>query len=96
MFHWTDSKIKVHALYCTIALLLRALILRRTRQQGLQISLERLLNELDDLREVINIYPRQRGQKTDPHQTVLTKMTELQQRLVTILGLTTPGNTVLG
>ena len=34
LFHWTDSKIKVHGLYCTIALLLRALAYRRVRQAG--------------------------------------------------------------
>ena len=96
MFHWTDSKIKVHALYCTIALLLRALMLRRTRQAGLQISQERLLDELDALREVINVYPRQRGQKTDRRQTVLTKMTELKQRLVEILELRRQESAVLG
>src|SRR2546428_5522086 len=27
--HWTDSKIQVHGLYCTIAVLLRALLWRR-------------------------------------------------------------------
>jgi transposase len=96
MFHWTDSKIKVHALYCTIALLIRALMLRRIRDAGLQISLERLLNELDALREVINIYHRQRGQKTDRRQTVLTKMTELQQQLAEILELERGENAVLG
>jgi transposase len=96
MFHWTDSKIRVHALYCTIALLLRALISRRVRQAGLRISLDRLLNELDALREVVNFYPRQRGQKTDPGQAVLTKMTELQQRLVTILNLKREETVVLG
>ena len=37
MYHWTDSKIKVHALYCTIALLIRALMLRRTRKAGLSL-----------------------------------------------------------
>ena len=96
MFHWTDSKVKVHALYCTVALLIRALILRRTHQNGLHISLERLLNELDAVREVINIYPGHRGQKTDRRQTVMTKMTELQQRLVSILDLTTQENAILG
>ena len=96
MFHWTDSKIRVHALYCTVALLLRALMLRRTRQQGLHISLDRLLNELDCVREDENIYPRRRGQKTDRRQAVLTRMTELQQRLVTIFGLKSQETAVLG
>ena len=83
--HWTDSKIRVHALYCTIALLLRALMYRRVCQSGVKVSLLRLLTELDGIREVINILPGKRGKKVTPRRTVLTKMSELQQRLLDIL-----------
>jgi len=65
LHHWTDSKIKVHALYCTIALLLRALVMRRVRQAGLHISMKRIFSELDGIREVVNIYPRKRRQKVE-------------------------------
>ncbi len=83
--HWTDSKIRVHALYCTIALLLRALLYRRARQAGLNISLPRVLSELDGIREVVNIFPRKRRRKTERRHTVLTKTSELQQRLLSAL-----------
>jgi transposase len=85
MYHWTDSKIKVHALYCTIAVLLRALLWRRVRQAGMPISLKRLLGELENIREVVNIYPK-RG-KGERRQTVLSKRNEVQERLLSILGL---------
>src|SRR5437899_10565139 len=39
LHHWTDSKIQVHGLYCTIAVLLRALLWRRARQAGLRSSI---------------------------------------------------------
>jgi transposase len=87
MFHWTDSKIQVHALYCTIAVLLRALLWRRVRQAGLQISLKRLLGELQDIREIVNIYPARGKQKEARRQTVLSKRNELQERLLLLLGL---------
>lgn len=88
LHHWTDSKIRVHALYCTIALLLRALLYRRVHQEGLKISLPRVLSELDGIREVVNILPRHRRQKGEaPRHTVLTKTSELQQRLLTILNM---------
>jgi transposase len=87
MFHWTDSKIQVHALYCTIAVLLRALLWRRVRQAGLQISLKRLLGELQDIREIVNIYPARGKQKEARRQTVLSKRNELQERLLLVLGL---------
>lgn len=87
LLHWTDQKIRVHALYCTIALLLRALMLRRVRQAGLNLSMKRLLNELDAIREVINIYPAKGRKKTERVQTTLTKTTELQDNLMSILEL---------
>ena len=53
MLHWTDSKIKVHGLYCTIAVLVRALMSKRVRQNGLKLSMKRILQELDAIREVM-------------------------------------------
>lgn len=87
MNHWTEAKVKVHGFYCSVALLLRALALRRIRQSGLQISTKRMLSELDAIREVVNVYPRKARQKREQSQTVLTRTSELQDRLVSILGL---------
>jgi len=83
--HWTNSKIRVHALYCTIALLLRALLYRRVCQAGLKISLPRMLSELDGIREVVTIFPRQRRRKIERRHTLLTKTSDLQQRLLSAL-----------
>jgi transposase len=96
MYHWTDSKIRVHGLYCTIAMLLRGLLLRRIRRAGIDISMKRLLRELDDIREVINVYPPKRGQRAARQQTVLSKTNELQDRLLSILALHRPEEHVLG
>jgi len=96
LFHWTDSKIRVHGLYCTIALLLRALAYRRVRRAGLKISMKRMLSELNDIREVVNVYPRKRRQKVERQQTVLTKTSEIQQKLISILELEKEPNSVLG
>lgn len=96
LFHWTDSMVRVHALYCTIAVLLRALLLRRVKQAGLHLSMKRLLSELDAIREVVNVYRRKRGKKTAATQTVLTKTSELQQKLISILGMEKEENSVLG
>jgi len=96
LFHWTDSKIKVHALYCTIALLIRALAFRRVRQAGVQLSMKRMLSELNGIREVVNIYPRKRRKKVERKQTVLTKTSELQQKLISLLGLEKQPDAFLG
>jgi len=96
LHHWTDSKIRVHALYCTVAILLRRLLLRRARQQGIDLSMKRLLRELGSIREVVNVYPRKRGQRTPHQQTVLTRTNELQDRLLSILALSRPEERILG
>ena len=96
MNHWTDSKIQVHALYCSLALLLRALMWRRVKAAGLSLSTKRLLRELDDMRQVVNIYPKKRRQQIQRKQTVLSKTSELQDRLIEILGLGEEESAVLG
>ena len=66
-------------------MLLRALAHRRVKEAGINISMKRLLAELDEIKEVVVLYPRKRRAKTDPQHTVLSKTTELQQSLLSIL-----------
>jgi transposase len=96
MNHWTDSKIRVHGLYCTLALLLRGLLWRRIKVAEVNLPIGRLLSELDDLRQVINIFPKKRRQKVQRTQSVLTKTSELQENLIAILNLRKEENGVLG
>ncbi|MBC8489451.1 MAG: IS1634 family transposase, partial [Bacteroidetes bacterium] len=44
--HWTDQKIKVHGLYCTITLLIRALLQMKTNQENINLSMRRLHEKL--------------------------------------------------
>lgn len=94
LHHWTDSKIQVHGLYCTIALLLRALLWRRARQAGLRLSMSGLLERLGQLRQVINVFPTKRAGQPKPEQEVLTKRDETQSKLIEILGLQSPKSAV--
>jgi transposase len=94
--HWTDSKLRVHGLYCTMAQLLRSVMWRRVQRAGVKVSLKRLLRELDGIREVINVYPKPRKSGQQPQQTVLTRRSEAQERLVGILGLQREKHHVLG
>ncbi len=57
MFHWTDQKIRVHAFYCVLALLLASLLHRQTIQAGLRLSLVGGPRRLSSLQEVIALYP---------------------------------------
>ena len=85
--HWTDSKLRVLGLYCSMAQLLRSVMWRRVRRAGLNISLRRLLSQLEGIREVINLYPKRRKAAKIRQQTVLTRMSKVEKRLVEILGL---------
>lgn len=87
MNHWTNHNIQVHGLYCTIAVLLRSLMLRRVRDRGLELSMDRLWGELAEIREVINVFKRGRRKKNIPRQTALTKLNETQEKIFNILHL---------
>jgi len=87
MYHWTDSKIQVHAFYCVLALLLTALLQRELARQGLELSTNSILAELGKIQETLIIYPRRQGQKRHATATCLTRMSELQHRLYSRLDL---------
>jgi transposase len=87
MFHWTDSKIQVHAFYCVLALLLTSLLQRELARKGESLSINRMLEELGGIRETLIIYPRRQGQRQTPTTSCLTRMNELQQRLFSLLDL---------
>ena len=92
--HWTDSKIQVHGLYCTIAVLLRALLWRRARLAGLRLSMADLLAKLGQIQQVINVYPAKRAGQSVTEQSVLTKRDETQEKLIEILGLQMPKSAI--
>jgi transposase len=87
MFHWTDSKIQVHAFYCVLALLLTSLLQRELAGKGQPLSINRLLEELGGIRETLVVYPRRQGQRQASTAVCLTRMTALQQRLFSLLDL---------
>jgi len=87
MFHWTDSKIRVHAFYCVLGLLLVSLLQRRLHQEGLEMSLSRLMEGLASIKEVVLIYPQRPGQRQPRTVTCLSIMEEEPQRVYEILGL---------
>jgi len=57
MYHWTDSKIRVHGLICVMALLYLSILGRRLHRAGLAISLDRAVETLRDIRLAYCYYP---------------------------------------
>jgi len=87
MYHWTDSKIRVHAFYCMLGISMLKYIHRQAQPAWPGLSMENLLDELRQIQQFILLYPPQ-GEK-GPHRAavVLSKQTIPQQQLARVLGL---------
>ncbi len=83
--HWTDQKIRVHAFYCVLALLLSSLLRRTLAQKEILLSIPRMLAELSQIQEVALFY-----RTPDSHtQPVISysQMSTLQKQLLQVLDL---------
>lgn len=87
MFHWTDSKIRVHAFTCVLALTLSSLLQRALYQKGIDLSLPRMFELLGGIRETLVIYPKKQGQHHPSTARTLSTLTAEQEQLVTALDL---------
>jgi len=59
--HWTDQKVRVHALCCVIALLLASLLNKRLADRGLRMSIDRMFETLGTIREIHTLTSSGRG-----------------------------------
>lgn len=84
-FHWTDQKIRVHAFYCVLALLMVSLLQRELHQKGIDISAAEALESLTGIREVALFHNR--SQKNPAVTLDLTERDELQSQLFEALHL---------
>ncbi|MCD4741410.1 MAG: IS1634 family transposase [Desulfobacteraceae bacterium] len=79
MFLWTDQMIRVHGFYCSLAVMIRSLILKRINENGLKLSVNVLHEKLNSIKEVINVFPK--GRTT---QSVVSKLDGSQKKLFEI------------
>lgn len=86
LHHWTDQKIRVHAFYCVLALLLSSLLRRTLAHKGIAMSIVKILATLSKVKEVALFY------RTPPSRTEpvigLSALTPQQSRIVNALDLT--------
>jgi transposase len=86
MFHWTESKIRVHVFYCVLALTVAHLMRRQAHQSGLDLSVRQLLTNLAGIQETVLLYPT--GNKGRPRaQRILTDTNPTQARLFELFEL---------
>ncbi len=86
-FHWTDQKLRVHAFYCVLALLMLNLLRRKLAQAGIPLSTAKMMDALTDIHEVTLLYPGASGSQKPFARTVLADMDPTQRKIVETLGL---------
>jgi len=80
-YHWTDSKLSVHALYCFLALLLIRLLLLRLHERNLSIGVDLLTERLRGIHEALVVYANGAAQR------VITERSPEQEALFAALDL---------
>ena len=92
-FHWTDQKLRVHAFYCTLSLMIVSLIERHIRHAGIELDglplgSKLAMRLLTEIHETTLIYPPAGGRQGRPRaRTILADTDDTQQRLLDTLGL---------
>lgn len=74
-YHWTDTKLRVHALICFVGLLLIQIVLKRLRKHQVTIGVEHLMEQLRGIQETLMVYADGTSQR------VLAECTPQQEKL---------------
>src|SRR2546421_702063 len=87
IYHWTDQKIRVHALYGVASLMLVNLAWREADRAGMGLSPNEVMEALAAIQEVTLMYPPAKGQGRPRILRKLTRMDQTQQGLFELFGL---------
>jgi len=87
IYHWTDQKIRVHALYGVASLMLVNLAWREADRAGMGLSPNEVMEALAAIQEVTLIYPPAKGKGRPRILRRLTRMDQTQQELFELFGL---------
>ena len=87
MYHWTDSKIRVHAFYCMLGISLLNYLHAQMQKVCPGITVEQLKDELHDIKQYILLYPPQGDKGPYRTATIQDKLTLTQTMLAQAIGL---------
>ncbi|SRR6266496_52064 len=85
MFHFTESKIRVHVFYCVLALMVARLMIREAEHARMRMSVRELLGHLAGIQETLLLYQGERGRPRA--RRMLTEIDPTQRRLYDLFGL---------
>lgn len=80
-YHWTDSKLYVHALYCFLAMLMIRIVVLRLQERNLSIGVNFLMERLQGIEEALVVYANGAAQR------VITERSPEQEELFISLDL---------
>jgi transposase len=87
MYHWTDSKIRIHAFYCMLGISLLKYIHKQSQSAWPGLTMEQMLDELRQIQQFVLLYPPQGEKGPQRAAVVRSKQTLPQQTLAKMLGL---------
>jgi transposase len=87
MYHWTDQKIRVHAFYCVLALMLVGVLRKRLSDAGTDLPAHALLDALGKMLETVVIYPPTRPPAPPRLATTLSRFDAQQKAIYQALNL---------
>lgn len=87
MYHWTDSKIRIHAFYCMLGISLLKYIHKQSQSAWPGLTMEQLLDELRQIQQFVLLYPPQGEKGPQRAAVVRSKQSLPQQQLAKVLGL---------
>ena len=87
MYHWTDSKIRVHAFYCMLGISLLNYLHAQVQKVCPQITVEQLKDELEDITQFVLLYPPQGDKGPYRTATIQSKLNLTQNLLADAIGL---------
>lgn len=88
MFHWTDQKIRVHAFYCVIALLLSALVKRKLQAYQMKVTFTSVMRALANIKEIVLIKEQKENRTTRLRLSrKVNQLRDLEQKLYEIFEL---------
>jgi transposase len=85
VFHFTESKIRVHVFYCVLALMVARLMVREAEHARMHMSVRELLGHLAGIQETLLLYHGERGRPRA--RRMLTEIDPTQRRLHDLFGL---------
>jgi len=87
MYHWTDTKIHIHAFYCMLGISLLKYIHKQSQSAWPGLTMEQMLDELRQIQQFVLLYPPQGEKGPQRAAVVRSKQTLPQQLLAKMLGL---------